>query len=129
MLCANVLSARVAVASRVSGDSRGPKSRTAFDKCVLTGAIINSNYIEPLRFIEDARSTVLDRVRDVMGRYNSVKVNTTLKGEFVAGDKVAVKTIATKNHPLLITSDLREWYNRYVIDAILAGGVGGVSGT
>src|SRR5580765_2864485 len=93
---------------------------TAFDKRVLTGAIINLNYIEPLRFLEDARYTVLDRVRDVMGRYNSVKVNTAFNGEFVAGDKIAVKTIVTKNHPLLITSDLREWYGRHVIDDILA---------
>ncbi|XP_025267368.1 uncharacterized protein LOC112638941 [Camponotus floridanus] len=46
-----------------------------------------------------------------MGRYGGVKVNTTFNGEFVSGDKTAVKTIATRNHPLLSTTDLREWYD------------------
>ncbi|KAL6416396.1 hypothetical protein ACFW04_013512 [Cataglyphis niger] len=55
-----------------------------------------------------------------MGRYGSVKVNTAFNGEFVSGDKVAVKTVATKNRPLLPTSDLREWYESHVVDAILA---------
>ncbi|KAL6416483.1 hypothetical protein ACFW04_013438 [Cataglyphis niger] len=55
-----------------------------------------------------------------MGRDNSVKVNTMFNGEFVSGNKIAVKTIVTKNHPLLLTSDLREWYGKRVVDAILA---------
>src|SRR5580765_6982169 len=100
---------------------------TAFDKRVLTGAIINLNYIEPLRFLEDARYIVLDRIRDVMGRYNSVKVNTAFNGEFVAGDNIAVKTIVTKNHPLLITSDLR--VVRSTCNRRYSSIVGGVSGT
>ncbi|XP_070169720.1 uncharacterized protein [Polyergus mexicanus] len=47
------------------------------------------------RFLEDARDTVLDRIRDVMDGYNSVKVNTAFIGEFVSGDKIGVKTIVT----------------------------------
>ncbi|GAB1868080.1 hypothetical protein CAJAP_09159 [Camponotus japonicus] len=92
---------------------------TAFKRRVLTGAVINLDYIEPLRFLEDARDTVLRRVRDVMGRYHSVKVNTTFNGEFVSGDKIAVKTIATRNHPLLPTTDLREWYESRVVGDII----------
>ncbi|XP_025264636.1 uncharacterized protein LOC112638002 [Camponotus floridanus] len=93
---------------------------TAFKRRVLTGAVINLDYIEPLRFLEDARDTVLRRVRDVMGRYRSVKVNTTFNGEFVSRDKTAVKTIATRNHPLLSTTDLREWYDTRVVGDIVA---------
>ncbi|KAL6418891.1 hypothetical protein ACFW04_014186 [Cataglyphis niger] len=92
----------------------------AFARRVLTSAVINLDYIEPLRFLEDARDTVLDRIRDIMGRYNSVKVNTVFNGEFVSGNKIAVKNIVTKNHPLLPTSDLREWYGKRVVDTILA---------
>lgn len=92
---------------------------TAFTRRVLIGAIINFDYIEPVRFLEDARNTVLDRERDVIGRYDRVKVYTAFNGRFVA-DKIAVKTIATKNHSLLPMSDLREWYGRHVVDAILA---------
>lgn len=93
---------------------------TAFERRVLTGAVINLDYIEPLRFLEDAMDTVLRRVRDVMDRYHSVKVNTAFNGEFVSGDKIAVKTIATRNHPLLPTTDLREWYETRVVADIIA---------
>jgi len=62
---------------------------------------------------------VLRRVRDVMGRCHSVKVNTIFNGEFVSGDKIAVKTIATRNHSLLPATDLREWYDNRVIDDIM----------
>ncbi|XP_070169385.1 uncharacterized protein [Polyergus mexicanus] len=55
-----------------------------------------------------------------MDRYNSIKVNTAFIDEFVSGDKIGVKTIATKNYPLLPFSDLREWYGKRVIDATLA---------
>ncbi|XP_070169584.1 uncharacterized protein [Polyergus mexicanus] len=92
---------------------------TAFSRRVLTGAVINFVYIEPRRFLEDARDTVLDRIRDVMVGYNSVKVNTAFIGEFVSGDKIGVKTIVTKNYPLLPLSDLREWYEKRVVDATL----------
>ncbi|XP_070169549.1 uncharacterized protein [Polyergus mexicanus] len=93
---------------------------TAFSRRVLTGAVINFDYIEPRRFLEDARDTVLDRIRDVMNEYNGVKVNTVFIGEFVSGDKIDVKTIVTKNYPLLPLSDLREWYEKRVVDATLA---------
>ncbi|XP_050447453.1 uncharacterized protein LOC126849551 [Cataglyphis hispanica] len=93
---------------------------TAFARRVLTGAVINLDYIEPLRFLEDARDTVLDRVCDVMNKYDSAKVNIAFNGEFVSGDKIAVKTIVAKNHPLLPVSNLREWYEKRVVDVILA---------
>ncbi|XP_025271320.1 uncharacterized protein LOC112639960 [Camponotus floridanus] len=55
-----------------------------------------------------------------MGRYRSVKANTTFNGEFVSGDKTAVKTIATRNHPLLPMTDLREWYDTRVVGDTVA---------
>jgi hypothetical protein len=54
-----------------------------------------------------------------MAEHGSVKINTMFNGEFVAGDKTAVKTIATKNRELFPTSDLHEWYTKYMVDAIL----------
>ncbi|KYM93996.1 hypothetical protein ALC62_15392, partial [Cyphomyrmex costatus] len=41
---------------------------TAFESRILTGAVINSNHIEPRQFLEDASEIVLERVRDVMQR-------------------------------------------------------------
>ncbi|EZA51850.1 hypothetical protein X777_09616, partial [Ooceraea biroi] len=57
---------------------------TAFENRILTGAVINANYIEPRRFLEDARDVVLDHVRNAIEQHNSVKVNTVFNGEFVA---------------------------------------------
>ncbi|XP_072753401.1 uncharacterized protein [Anoplolepis gracilipes] len=55
-----------------------------------------------------------------MQKHNSVKMNTVFNGEFVAGDKRANKSINTRNFELFRTSDLREWYERRVVEPILA---------
>ncbi|KMQ85003.1 hypothetical protein RF55_16743 [Lasius niger] len=75
-----------------------------------------------MRFLEDTRDTLLNRVHDVRGRLDNVYVNTEFNEKFVASVKTAVRTIATKNHPLsLRLSDLREWYGKkHVVNAILA---------
>ncbi|XP_012227061.2 uncharacterized protein, partial [Linepithema humile] len=39
---------------------------------------------------------------------------------FIAGNKTAVKTIATKNHEIYPTSDLQERYTKHVVDVIQA---------
>ncbi|KYN30689.1 Putative matrix metalloproteinase [Trachymyrmex septentrionalis] len=36
---------------------------TAFNNSVLTGVVLNSSYIEPRQFLDDAKDTVLDRIR------------------------------------------------------------------
>ncbi|XP_067215244.1 uncharacterized protein [Linepithema humile] len=54
-----------------------------------------------------------------MVEHGSVKINSMFNGEFIAGNKTAVKTIATKNRELFPTSDLNEWYTKHVVDAIL----------
>jgi len=59
-------------------------------------------------------------VRDVIKRYNGVKVNTVFNGEFVAGDKRANKSINTSNYELFHISNLRKWYERHIIEPTLA---------
>ncbi|KMQ83109.1 hypothetical protein RF55_20902 [Lasius niger] len=93
---------------------------TAFESRILTGAVINSNYIEPRQFLEDAKDIVLGQVQDVIKIHKCVKVNTVFNGEFVSGDKRANKSINTKNCELFHTSDLCEWYERRVIEPTLA---------
>ncbi|KYN01218.1 hypothetical protein ALC62_07994, partial [Cyphomyrmex costatus] len=53
-------------------------------------------------------------------RHACLKVNTTFNGEFVADDKRSFKSITTKNHELYGASDLKEWYDEHVMDAILS---------
>ncbi|KYM93986.1 hypothetical protein ALC62_15395 [Cyphomyrmex costatus] len=92
---------------------------TAFINRVLTGAVVNANYIEPRQFLNDARDIVLHHVRINLRRPACLKVNTIFNREFVADDKRSVKSIATKNHELYGASDLDEWYNEYVMNEIL----------
>ncbi|XP_077264025.1 uncharacterized protein LOC143898429 [Temnothorax americanus] len=92
----------------------------AFEWRVLTGAVININYIKPRKFLEDAEVIVLDRVRNVVQRHASVKINTVFNGEFVTGDKRANKSVSTGNRELFRASDLREWYERHVIEPTLS---------
>ncbi|KYN29373.1 hypothetical protein ALC57_01185 [Trachymyrmex cornetzi] len=85
------------------------------DECIerleelcLTGAVINSNHIEPCRFLEDAGNIVLEPVRDAVERHDSVKVNTAFNGEFATKDKRANKSIITKNSEIYRCTDLHE---------------------
>jgi hypothetical protein len=117
-----------AVGAGLDGEASGSGSggfswieiETAFRSRVLTGAVTNSTYIEPARFLEDAMSTVLEKVRDNLNRHTCLKVNVVFNGEFVADVKTDVKSIATPNRQLFRASDLREWYEKHVRDAILA---------
>ena len=79
---------------------------TAFNNRVLTGMMLNSSYIEPRQFLDNAKDTVLDRIRDNLHRHICLKVNTIFNGEFVANAKRSAKSI-TKNYELFGTSDLQ----------------------
>ena len=81
---------------------------TAFESRVSIGAIINSNYIEPRQFLEDASDIVLEHVQKLLKKHNCLKINTVFNGEFVAGDKRANKSVNTRNFELFRTSDLRD---------------------
>ncbi|XP_018393244.1 PREDICTED: uncharacterized protein LOC108772246 [Cyphomyrmex costatus] len=93
---------------------------TAFESRILTGAVINSNHIDPRRFLEDVSEIALERVQCVLQRYDSIKINTVFNGEFVAGDKRANKSIATRNYEIYRCTDQREWYVSRVVEPILA---------
>ncbi|XP_070155793.1 uncharacterized protein, partial [Polyergus mexicanus] len=53
-------------------------------------------------------------------KHFNVKINSVFNGEFVTGDKRANKSINTRNYELFRTSDLREWYERRVVEPTLA---------
>jgi len=78
----------------------------AFESRILTSAV-NSRHIKPCQFLEDASEIVLKRVRDVMQRHNSIKINIVFNGEFITGDKRMNKSIH-RNYELFNTYDLQE---------------------
>ncbi|XP_039310745.1 uncharacterized protein LOC120358927 [Solenopsis invicta] len=93
----------------------------AFESRILTGAVINADYIEPRHFLEDASDLVIKQVRDAIAKHGSVKVNTVFNGEFInIRDDRDNKSLATKNCELYRASNLREWYERRVIEVIVA---------
>ncbi|KYN26714.1 hypothetical protein ALC57_03911 [Trachymyrmex cornetzi] len=67
----------------------------------------------------NAGNVVLERVRDAVERHDSVKVNTAFNGEFATKDKRANKSIITKNSEICRCTDIREWYERHVVEPIL----------
>jgi len=64
-----------------------------FESRILTSAVINSKHIKPRQFFEDAREIVLDCVRDVLQKCNTLKINTVFNGEFVEGEKMRIKVL------------------------------------
>ena len=63
---------------------------------------------------------MLERVQSVMQKYDSIKINIIFNGEFVASDKRANKSVATRNFEVFRCADLREWYVSRVDEPILA---------
>jgi len=91
-----------------SAELRWREIDTAFKSRILTGAVINSKYIEPRQFLENASEIVLDRVRDVLQKHDALKINTVFNGELVADDKRSNKRVSTRNCELFRSFDLRE---------------------
>lgn len=103
-----------------SAGLRWREIETAFKSRILTGAVINSKHIEPRQFFEDAREIVLEHVKSVMQKHESLKINAIFNGEFVTGDKRANKSITTRNYELFRCSNLQKWYRKRVVEPILA---------
>jgi len=55
-----------------------------------------------------------------MEKYDNVKINIVLNGEFITSNKRANKIIITRNYELFHSTDLREWYELCIIEPILA---------
>lgn len=92
---------------------------TAFKSRIQTGKITNVNHIEPRHFLEDAREIVVERIRCVMEEHGNLKVNTIFNGEFVVGDKIENRSIATKNCELFGATHLEEWYKSSIVERTL----------
>ncbi|XP_076286298.1 uncharacterized protein LOC143211976 [Lasioglossum baleicum] len=92
---------------------------SAFKARILTGAVINSNYIEPLSFLQDAREIVLEKIRNALGKHKSLKVNAVFNGEFVTGDQRSRKGVGTKNCEIVYATDLEEMYELCIVGPIL----------
>ena len=104
----------------VSGRLSTPKVvwedvETAFRNRISTGAVINVGYIDPRQFLAGARRMVLSRVTDAIREHSGVAVNTILNAKFMLNTNTDMKSFGTRNRVLFRTSNVREWYSRYVV--------------
>jgi len=70
---------------------------TAFESCILTGAVINSKHIELCRFLEDASEIVLEHVHSVQ-RYDSIKINTVNGSWRMINAQTKISLLGTMNY-------------------------------
>jgi len=117
--------------SHVSRDSRIWRMRCIDDSCmwiwilmvrdrnsvrILIGAMINYNHIELRRFLKDAGDVIIERVRDTVERYDSVKVNTTFNDERAINTPIKVSpskfwTLSNKCVRVLRASSSPSWHH------------------
>lgn len=93
---------------------------TAFDRRLLTGAVINISYVNPQHFLVKAEDNVIKYVRDYLEKYNYLKVDTVFSAEFMSNDKISNKSFKTKNHELFLASNLHEWYMKHVVTSTMS---------
>lgn len=60
---------------------------TEFKSRVLTGVIVNKQYLDPQRFLADTHKLVLDRIHENVKRHSCVRVNAMFNGEFINKDQ------------------------------------------
>lgn len=92
---------------------------TAFSGRLATGAVMNVNYIDPQQFLTEAEETVIQHIKEYLTKFNNIKVNTILNGEFIIKEKIAAMGFNTRNNVLYITSDLHQWYVEHVVKPII----------
>ena len=70
-----------------------------------------------MTFLEDG-NVVLEWVWDATERHGSVKMNIAFNDEFTTNDKRANKSIITKNSEIYWYTDMREWYEQYILASL-----------
>lgn len=93
---------------------------SAFNSRVTTGTIINTDYIDPRKFLEDAKVLVFPHITEFFKNQSCIKVNTIFYGEFTVNDKSDEKSLSTENVQLFCASNLNDWYDKHVVSSILA---------
>lgn len=93
-------------------------------KCrIRTGAVINLTHKEIPSFLEDAKHPFISRMKNLLKKNHSFKVNGCLYCKFgIFKNDTAVeeyKTFQTKNEIISPTTNLNEWYNDHIKDVLL----------
>jgi len=90
------------------------KIDTAFENRILSDAMINTDYIEPRQFLEDAGCVVLEQMQDVIERHNGEYFSTMNLWQVI---NVLIKT--STREIMNSSKHLCEWYERHIIESTL----------
>jgi hypothetical protein len=97
---------------------------TAYEGRLKTYSIKNvNNYIDPLTFLNDIRSVVIDKIKEQLNLMD-LKVNVKLFTEYQNGDPDKLKcaymdkSFKTKNEIILKTTDLAENYDNTISELL-----------
>ena len=93
--------------------------QSAFSNRIKTGIVTNVKHLDVAVFLDNARTIILEKIKQTIGEHNALKVNVSLRGQYVKmtinGDMESQSmTFNTKNSPILIATDLRDWFEEYV---------------
>ncbi|KAK5648185.1 hypothetical protein RI129_003077, partial [Pyrocoelia pectoralis] len=85
--------------------------KSAFQNRLLTGAIINVGYKDPLIFLKNCYDIFAQQVALMLKR-SVLKVNLVLVSNFINRQNLEIdqKTFATKNEVISVATNLKEWY-------------------
>ncbi|KAK5642060.1 hypothetical protein RI129_008227 [Pyrocoelia pectoralis] len=93
--------------------------KSAFQNRLLTGAIINVGYKDPLIFLQNCYDIFAQQVALMLKR-SALKVNLVLVSNFINRQNLEIdqKTFATKNEVISVATNLKEWYLDNVINKL-----------
>lgn len=96
---------------------------SAFKRRIRTGVVVNIVHKDPKEFLEDAQYLVSRRIKNILKKHKSLKINTTFSGEFKLVRKdveeLEYKYFNTKNGAVDQSINLKQWFSEFVTKDIL----------
>ena len=96
---------------------------SAFKGRIHTAVITNLMHTDPKLFLEDCSDTFIRKIRNILKKEMSLKINTVFCGEYEiphkTSEKPDLKYINTKNIAVFRDTDLKLWYAEHVQKKIL----------
>lgn len=96
---------------------------TAFDSRIRTGAVINLRHKDLEYFLQDCRKLMTVRLKNILRRERSLKVNVVLCCKFTISkiDRIVEekKFFNTKNAIVLQSTNINEWFDKNVKEKLL----------
>ena len=98
-------------------------AQSAFQNCIRSGVITNLKHIDPTKFLNDSYPLFEEKMKLALDELHSIHVDTIFSGEFKLlknNDEIKeIKYFNTKGHSIFKSSDLKQWYEKFIFDKVL----------